>query len=275
MRPVYCSSARSSRSKKSDSMAFRICVPKELFENQTKMTSESKSIRESMIRCSMGWNSGTQKKRIFTPSGNSIGSVSLEYGKPGKFAGVDPKVSNFKPMDMRLRLSSNPDWVPDAWELYSPLSELWSLDESAAREINSLLMLIAWCRCFSQDEEGEFRLDLDERTISRIEEINREYGQCFTPYSLSEIILIIEGIAHIDDTNQYQPNRNGKIAGQSGRIMYIKTTIACAKIIADTLNGAGDPRKRLARFVNDIARSRGMITIGAKDLEDYIHICPD
>ena len=142
-------------------MAFRICVPKELFENQAIMTRESKPIRESIIRHSMGWDSGTHEMQIFTPSGNRIGSVSLEYGKPGKFAGVNPEVSNFKPMDMKPRLSSNPDWVPDAWELYSPLSELWSLDESAAREVNSLLILIAWCRCFSQDEEGEFRLDMD------------------------------------------------------------------------------------------------------------------
>lgn len=255
-------------------MTFRICVPKQFFENQTMMTRESKTIRESMIQSSMKWNSGTHDRQIFTSSGNKIGSVSLEYGKPGKFAGVDQNASNFKPMDMKPRLSSNPEWVPDAWELYTPLSELWSLDKSAAREINSLLMLMAWCRCFSKGEQGEFHLELDERTIARIEEINRKYSQCFSPYSLSEIILVIEGIAHTDDTNQYQPNRHGKIKGQSGRITYIKTTIACAKIIADTIDGSGNPRQRLARFINDITRSKGMIGIKAEDLKEYIHISP-
>ena len=268
------SSEKSSKERASrEDDGLRIGISREMFDSQTKMTRGSKEIRESMIQCSMRWDSGSQENRVFSESGNKIGRVSLEYGKPGMFAGVSPGVSTYKPMDMRPRISTKPEWVPDAWELYAPISELWTLDEVAAREVNSILMRIAWCECFSQNERGEFVLDLDEQTIRRIEQIDSEYSQCFRPYSLSEIILFIEGIAHTDDTNQFQPNRNGKVDGQSGRIRYIKTTIKCARNIADVMGKKTtekERRKNLAKFINDISRSKGMTNISQSELEQYV-----
>ena len=133
-------------------------------------------------------------------------------------------------------------------------------------------MKIAWCKTFKQDSNDEYVLSLTSDEINRINEIDEEFSDCFEPYTLAEIILFIEAIARTDDVNQYIRNEN-KVKDQSGRILYVKTTIACAKAVAEAIDDAESSQTRsLAKFINDIARSRGMITIPADRLVDYVYI---
>ena len=137
-------------------------------------------------------------------------------------------------MDMQPRINSKPEWKPDAWELYAPLAELWLADQTVAKEVNSLLMKIAWCKNFKQDSNGNYVLSLTDDEINRINEIDEEFSDCFEQFTLAEIILFTESIARTDDVNQYIRNEK-KVRGHSGRILYVKTTIACAKAVAEAI----------------------------------------
>jgi len=241
-------------------------------DGQTELTKSSKEIREKMIQRSLNWPTGVDESKEFTESGDKIGDVALEYGKPGKFASVKKKASNYKPEDMQPRINSKPEWKPDAWELYAPLAELWLADQNAAKEVNSLLMKIAWCKTFKQDPKDNYVLSLTHDEINRINEIDEEFRDCFGQFTLPEIILFIESIARTDDVNQYIRNKD-KVKAQSGRILYVKTTIACAKAVAEAIDDAESSQTRsLAKFINDLARSGGMITIKADRLVDYVYI---
>ena len=256
---------------------FKISVPSKMLEDQTKMTKASKEIRLAKINKSINWESGKMESKVFTDSGDSIGDVSLSYGKPGKYY---PKKLN----DMRPRISSNKNWFPPSDQIHVALSLLWNSVPKIAKEINSILVRLMWCVDFEMNKQGDYVLSLPPEIEERLNIIDLRYRNLLDIQpdlkgkSLKDIILMTEGIAHTDDVITHDRNK-GEVKGSAGRILAIKTLMWIGKRNADSLksvdfSSSQATDKLLVEFsktVTELART-GMKTINQNDLFDYVHV---